>query len=297
MIIGIILLIIHLLLCVAVFFLIAMGMLKVRMEVMPLVIFVPLWGVVCVMLIHFQLLLAGKYSASIGVEKLRINEEIYRSFLVLDEDSKGVAPLEDVLLLDEAKTRRKQMMELLNDNPVQYLELLRQARMNSDVEVVHYATTAMSELNKEYDLKLQKAEKNYGDNPESPERLDEYLEVLGDYLDKALAPERIQKIQRQQYAMLLKKRQNQRPDLQNGVELERQLLRLGEFEQAENVLKELEQKWPEEQQVWLLKVEYAARQKNGRQIRRILREAEEKHIYFTTQTRESLEFWQKESEE
>lgn len=281
----------------AVFFLIAMGMLKVRMEVMPLVIFVPLWGVVCVMLIHFQLLLAGKYSASIGVEKLRINEEIYRSFLVLDEDSKGVAPLEDVLLLDEAKTRRKQMMELLNDNPVQYLELLRQARMNSDVEVVHYATTAMSELNKEYDLKLQKAEKNYGDNPESPERLDEYLEVLGDYLDKALAPERIQKIQRQQYAMLLKKRQNQRPDLQNGVELERQLLRLGEFEQAENVLKELEQKWPEEQQVWLLKVEYAARQKNGRQIRRILREAEEKHIYFTTQTRESLEFWQKESEE
>lgn len=297
MIIGIILLIIHLLLCVAVFFLIAMGMLKVRMEVMPLVIFVPLWGVVCVMLIHFQLLLAGKYSASIGVEKLRINEEIYRSFLVLDEDSKGVAPLEDVLLLDEAKTRRKQMMELLNDNPVQYLELLRQARMNSDVEVVHYATTAMSELNKEYDLKLQKAEKNYGDNPESPERLDEYLEVLGDYLDKALAPERIQKIQRQQYAMLLQKRQNQRPELQNGVELERQLLRLGEFEQAENVLKELEQKWPSEQQIWLLKVEYAARQKNGRQIRRILREAEEQHIYFTAQTRESLEFWKKESEE
>lgn len=297
MIIGIILLIIHLLLCVAVFFLIAMGMLKVRMEVMPLVIFVPLWGVVCVMLIHFQLLLAGKYSASIGVEKLRINEEIYRSFLVLDEDSKGVAPLEDVLLLDEAKTRRKQMMELLNDNPVQYLELLRQARMNSDVEVVHYATTAMSELNKEYDLKLQKAEKNYGDNPESPERLDEYLKVLGDYLDKALAPERIQKIQRQQYAMLLQKRQNQRPELQNGVELERQLLRLGEFEQAENVLKELEQKWPSEQQIWLLKVEYAARQKNGRQIRRILREAEEQHIYFTAQTRESLEFWKKESEE
>ena len=83
----------------------------------------------------------------------------------------------------------------------------------------------------------------------------------------------------------------------DDVELERQLLRLGEFEQAENVLKELEQKWPSEQQIWLLKVEYAARQKNGRQIRRILREAEEKHIYFTTQTRESLEFWKKESEE
>ena len=152
-------------------------------------------------------------------------------------------------------------------------------------------------MTKEYDLKLQKAEKNYGDNPESPERLYEYLEVLGDYLDKALAPERIQKIQRQQYAMLLQKRQNQRPELQNGVELERQLLRLGEFEQAENVLKELEQKWPSEQQIWLLKVEYAARQKNGRQIRRILREAEEQHIYFTAQTRESLEFWKKESEE
>lgn len=32
--------------------------------------------------------------------------------------------------------------------------------MNEDVEVVHYAITAMVELSKEYDYRLQKIEKN-----------------------------------------------------------------------------------------------------------------------------------------
>ena len=35
------------------------------------------------------------------------------------------------------------------------VELLKQARMNEDVEVVHYAITAMVELSKEYDLYRQ----------------------------------------------------------------------------------------------------------------------------------------------
>ena len=50
-------------------------------------------------------------------------------------------------------------MNVLNDNPGEYVELLKQARMNEDVEVVHYAITAMVELSKEYDYRLQKIEK------------------------------------------------------------------------------------------------------------------------------------------
>ena len=38
--------------------------------------------------------------------------------------------------------------------------------MNEDVEVVHYAITAMVELSKEYDYRLQKIEKKYTNDPE-----------------------------------------------------------------------------------------------------------------------------------
>ena len=46
-------------------------------------------------------------------------------------------------------------MDILNDDPSKYIELLEKARMNEDVEVVHYAITAMVELSKDYDSKLQ----------------------------------------------------------------------------------------------------------------------------------------------
>ena len=293
---GLLLLLLHLLLCALVFLGIVLDALRVRMEVMPVVLFVPVWGVVCVLLIHFQLMISGKRSAELGVEKLRINEEIYRSFVVSGGESANTAPLEDVLLLDSARERRSQMMSLLNDDPAQHLELLRQASMSTDVEVVHYATTAMSELNKEYDFRLQQAEKRYGDSPDDPEALDGYLNVLGDYLSKAMAPERIQRIQRGQYATLLEKRQSTRPTLENGAELVRQLLLLGEMDRAGEVLAQLRKRWPKEQQVWLLELETAARTRDGEQLRLVLRRAEEEQIYLGAQAREMLRFWKGEGQ-
>lgn len=293
---GLLLLLLHLLLCALVFLGIVLDALRVRMEVMPVVLFVPVWGVVCVLLIHFQLMISGKRSAELGVEKLRINEEIYRSFVVSGGESANTAPLEDVLLLDSARERRSQMMSLLNDDPAQHLELLRQASMSTDVEVVHYATTAMSELNKEYDFRLQQAEKRYGDSPDDPEALDGYLNVLGDYLSKAMAPERIQRIQRGQYATLLEKRQSTRPTLENGAELVRQLLLLGDMDRAGEALAQLRKRWPKEQQVWLLELETAARTRDGEQLRLVLRRAEEEQIYLGAQAREMLRFWKGEGQ-
>ena len=296
MMLGLLLLLLHLLLCALVFLGIVLDALRVRMEVMPVVLFVPVWGVVCVLLIHFQLMISGKRSAELGVEKLRINEEIYRSFVVSGGESANTAPLEDVLLLDSARERRSQMMSLLNDDPAQHLELLRQASMSTDVEVVHYATTAMSELNKEYDFRLQQAEKRYGDSPDDPEALDGYLNVLGDYLSKAMAPERIQRIQRGQYATLLEKRQSTRPTLENGAELVRQLLLLGDMDRAGEALTQLRKRWPKEQQVWLLELETAARTRDGEQLRLVLRRAEEEQIYLGAQAREMLRFWKGEGQ-
>ena len=49
MMLGLALLLVHPAVCALVFFGIAAGALKVRMELLPLVVFVPLWGVVCVL--------------------------------------------------------------------------------------------------------------------------------------------------------------------------------------------------------------------------------------------------------
>ena len=82
-------------------------------------------------------------------------------FPAMEENDRDVVPLEEALLLNDSSRRRELIMNVLNDNPGEYVELLKQARMNEDVEVVHYAITAMVELSKEYDYRLQKIEKIY----------------------------------------------------------------------------------------------------------------------------------------
>ena len=284
------LLLVHPAVCALVFFGIAAGVLRVRMELLPLVVFVPLWGVVCVLLSHFGLLKAGEHAPA-GVDRLRVNGELYRGFSA-PARGEGAAPLEDVLLLDDGPTRRSQLLHLLNDRPEQYLDLLRRASRNEDVEVVHYATTAMSELNKDCDLQLQRAEKRWR---EDPRRLEEYLRALGDYLDKAMAPRRIRDIQRRQYVTLLALRQQQAPTLENGLLLTRQLLLLEEYEQAEEQLHDLLRHWPTEQRVWLLRLELAARCHDGAGVRRVLRQAQAAGVWFDGQARRTLAFWQQEA--
>ena len=90
------------------------------------------------------------------VEKLRVDDELHRSIRV--EDRAGTAatvPLEEALILDTAEQRRKLILSVLTEDPVQYYDLLQQARMNDDSEVVHYAATAMAQISKQADLALQ----------------------------------------------------------------------------------------------------------------------------------------------
>lgn len=116
---GVFLILLHIVCCVLVWLGIKTHLLKVKKYLMALVIFVPFWGTVCVLLLHLQMLTRRDNRIEPGV-------------------------------------RRELIMDVLNDDPEEYMDLLKQARMNEDVEVVHYAITAMVELSKEYDFCLQK---------------------------------------------------------------------------------------------------------------------------------------------
>ena len=63
--------------------------------------------------------------------------------------------------------------------------------MNEDVEVVHYAITAMVELSKDYDSKLQTFERTYAAAPEDPVVLDEYCDFMEEYLQQGLLEKQV----------------------------------------------------------------------------------------------------------
>lgn len=80
-----------------------------------------------------------------GLQELKVEDREQRNILVDDRtDYANTVPLEEALIVDNPRQRRNLMLSILNENPGQYANLLSQARLNEDVEVVHYAATAMA---------------------------------------------------------------------------------------------------------------------------------------------------------
>ena len=113
------------------------------------------------------------------MEPFRVDDELHRSIRVENrEDAASTVPLEEALLLDSAEQRRKLILSVLTDDPVQYYDLLEQARLNDDSEVVHYAATAMAQISKQADAALQRHAARFAADPKDPAVLAEYAAAL-----------------------------------------------------------------------------------------------------------------------
>ena len=118
----------HILCSVIVLLGIAFGHLRVHKYMFFVVLLIPLWGLVLTLILHFRVgaYKDGKYE--IQVEKMKLESELYKSVTV--DEGKGadsIVPIEEALLVNSARERREIIMDVLNDNPKEYVEFLKKA--------------------------------------------------------------------------------------------------------------------------------------------------------------------------
>ena len=182
-------------------------------------------------------------------------------------------------------------MDVLNDDPEEYMDLLKQARMNEDVEVVHYAITAMVELSKEYDFRLQKMEKLYAASPDDPEILEQYCDFMEEYLNQGILEAQMEREQRERYIRLLRQKLKVKTTLSTCVHLFQNLMKTGDYVQAKEILGLMDQKWHRKEEFWILKIRYLAERKKGAELQQCLRQMKEEQIYLSSKSKEVLAFW------
>ena len=154
-----VLLLIHALVCLVLWTLMKLGLLPVRGHMLAVMVLVPLWGPLLVVLLIARSAVFGADPKDATLESLRINDELHRSILVHDREADaGVIPLEEALIVNDPADRRRLMLSMLTEEPDAYLVQLQAAKLNDDVEVAHYAATAVAQISKESDLKLQQLE-------------------------------------------------------------------------------------------------------------------------------------------
>ena len=284
---------IHIALCILVFVLMKAGVLKVQTQLMPVVVLVPLWGLLCVLLLHLLHVFGWEGTVEAGVEKLHTNEDAHRSLLVEDiNNQRSVVALQEALILNDAQLRRGMMLDVLYENPEDYHALLNEAINNEDGEVVHYATTAMAELSKEYDAQLRRLEKRYADDPENLEILRSYCNFLERYLQLNLLSGQMEQLQRRQHVILLERLYRKEASIEACRRLLTAQIRLGDFAQAAEQMEERCTRWPQEEATLLCRLELAVGMGDGRALRQVIEQAHREEGYLSMHARQRLAFFE-----
>lgn len=286
-----VLLLIHALVCLVLWTLMKLGLLPVRGHMLAVMVLVPLWGPLLVVLLSVRSAVFGDDLKDATLEALRINDDMHRSMLVQGrEGDDGVVPLEEALIVNDPGDRRRLMLSMLTEDPDAYLAQLQAAKLNDDVEVAHYAATAVAQISKESDLKLQQLERAFKTDP-SAQNLNAYCDYLGTYLASGLAEGRVAQIQRQQYARLLARRCEREDGLALRVRYATALADAGEVDEAEDVAERLVADTPDEQDVWMLCLRLAVLRRDGEMVQRVIDAVDKQHVYLSSENREKLAFW------
>lgn len=286
-----VLLLIHALVCLVLWTLMKLGLLPVRGHMLPVIVLVPLWGPLLVVLLSVRGAVFGEGLNESALESLRFNDDLHRSMPVPSgEDDAGVVPLEEALIVNDPAERRRLMLSMLTEEPDAYLAQLQAAKLNDDVEVAHYAATAVAQISKESDLKLQQLERAFKTDPSS-HNLDAYCDFLGAYLDSGLAEGRVAQIQRQQYARLLARRCEREDGPALRIRYATALADADEIDKAEDVASQLVIDAPDEQDVWMLCLRLAVIRRDGQAVQRVIDAIEKQHVYLSADNREKLAFW------
>ena len=290
LVIAAVLLLIHTLVCLVLSTLVKLGMLPVRGHMLPAMVLVPLWGplllVLCARGEAF-----GDALEDGTLESLRLNDVIRRGMQVqVREGDAGVVPLEEALIVNDPSDRRRLMLSMLTEEPDAYLAQLQAAKLNDDVEVAHYAATAVAQISKESDLKLQQLERAFKADP-SAQNLDAYCDYLGEYLASGLAEGRVEQIQRQQYARLLARRCEREDGAALRIRYATALADAGELDEAEAVITQLVAEVPDDQEAWMLCLRLAVMRRDGEAVQQVIDAIDNQHVYLSAENRDKLAFW------
>ncbi len=253
---GIILIILHLIISGASYYFISAGKLKVDRQMISVVFFIPFFGALSAVIIT-----SLKNKGKIGDRNDRL--EVMRDYITLNEErsipvaeSGNIVPLEDALIMDDSSVRRSVILDVLMSESRGYMSVFDQARMNDDVEVVHYATTAMAEMSKKYELGIQEFDAKYTENPDDRELLDEYIDFMEQYLSSNLLQGQLLEIQTNTYQHLLHRKAMTYRDKKSLSKLISSFLDYSQLNMADKALGLMEKEWPDSTDTWKLRFRY-----------------------------------------
>ncbi len=289
---AIALLIIHILICFFTFIGLHLGVLKVHKYMFFVVLCLPFWGSLAVLFLHFGILFKQNETLNIDVEKMKLDSLLYKGVAV-EENKKDdtIVPIEEALIINSPMERRKIIMDVLNDNPKEYVEFLKKAGNNDDSEVVHYAVTAMVEISKDNDYMLQNLETEYVKNPDDLAVLTRYSNFLWEVLQQDLMSGQVAILNRNLYSELVSKKLSMEENLEDYMRYFENEFELGNYTVAGEIIQKADTLYSDCEELIPLKLKYYSRLGKGDKIKELIGDIQNKKMFVSRRVKEAIAFW------
>lgn len=281
----------HLLFCLLILLGTLRGKIKLQKYMLIVALLLPFWGALIVLILHFNLGFDPYNSADITTNKMTLESELYRSISVDQKRSDKTVPIEEALLINSAQEKRAIIMDILNENPQEYAELLQKAGNNDDTEVVHYAVTAMVEISKENDYTLQMFAAEYAANPHDFNILSRYCDFLWNCLSQNLMQGQVEVMNRALFSKLVREKLEIDKNLEDYNRLGQNELKSNHLDQVKEILTDMMKEWPHSEEYILLNIQYLALMNKGREIKKFINKINKSPIFLSSKTKEVLAFW------
>lgn len=285
--------VIHIIICIIIYILDRVGILKFSEQLMPIIVLVPTAGVICAVIAEYYSRSEKTGTRGITLEEMHLDDEDLRiKKLAPDEDGGMVIPLEEAMSINDSATRRQLMLDILRKSPEQYTELLQKACTDEDIEVSHYASTAVMEIQREYDYNLQKAERLYRQDESNSVYRNRYINNLIDYIGSGLIDENILFLYRHRLSEVLSAKIKEEPENMEAVILASEnFLALRNFTEAEEYARMAAERWPNRESTLLALLTVYEQTNNGEGIKRIVSHIREKNVYLSNHGKSVIAFW------
>lgn len=290
----IVLLILHAAFCVAAFVLIRTRKIKTRHIIFPAVVLLPVCGFLLLFTDERQ---TGKKRKLKNIEDYETVEgdDIWQREVRAAGDDELTVPLEEAMTVNDPAVSRKLMMKLLHTNPEQYVELLKKVTLSDDVELTHYATTSMMEIQSRYEDRIGRLLEEVKENPDDTDALVRCRNQLRAYIDSGLISDTILMQYRQRLEEVLDSLCRLQPGaVRYEFEYIENSIRLGRTNNIEKRLAVLREKLPQDARVYRLYVEYYYCTHNGDGIAGALKKLKERGIYLDNAGKQWLAAWETE---
>ena len=286
--------VLHVIICILIYFGVRSGTLKFSEQLMPIIALVPFAGVAIAICADYDSRHQKVGSKPIALEEIHAGLEDFRMNKpneVLGEQE--IVPLEEAMAVNDPNTRRKLVLDILRQDTASYTKLLLEATMDDDIEVSHYASTALMELQREYELALQKADADLKEDPDNPQYQAQKMRALENMLGSGLVDEEIKVIHLRQYIDLAKIYLESHPeDMFTMIKVVKYNLELKQFAEASALADKMIVRWPNREEVWISKLETCYKSGDMDGFQKAIARMRADNVYLTPESRQLVEFWE-----